>query len=387
MTAEDRVLSTGKLVDDPTQCMSMFSKDARGQRHLRHISLALIIVLSAPLVLAQRPGDSTQPNNEPVTLQALNLLLRRSVGRDMTEGDVAARIDRFGIAFDPTPDVVIRLRANGAHPHLLNAVRRAGARLAALSGATVKVSGQTVADPLIEEVRRNVRDYIDELPDFICQQEVTRYYDNGTGAWDRRDVLLYELTYNRKRESYRPINSIGRPVTRALEESGGAYSTGDFATSLAMLFEAETKAVFTPAGKEKLGAKQTAVYDFRVPVETSKLSIKADDVQPIIAGYSGSVWIDVEKKQILRIEQAADDLPPNFPVTQAETSVDYDNVKLRGLDVEFLLPTNAEFIIADRRRRQYSRNVIYFKFYRKFETDIKVIDEPASTTPPIKPPQ
>jgi hypothetical protein len=29
--------------------------------------------------------------------------------------------------------------------------------------------------------------------------------------------------------------------------------------------------------------------------------------------------------------------------------------------------------------------MIYFKFYRKFETDIKVVDEPS--TPPVKPPE
>lgn len=355
---------------------------------MKYPSLFLTVLLLAACVAsvpAQRLGDSIQLKNEPLTLQDLNLMLRRSVGRDMTEGDIAARIDKLGIAFDPTPEVIGRLRANGAHPHLLNAVRRAAERLSANAGATIKSIGSPQADPLIEEVRRNVRDYVDELPDFICQQEVTRYYDNGTGAWERRDMLVYELTYNRKRESYKPINSVGRPVTKELEESGGAYSTGDFATALAMLFALETKAVFKPAGKEKLGQKQTVIYDFRVPVETSKLSIKSDDVPPIIAGYSGSVWIDSETKQVLRIEQAAEDLPAGFPVTQAETSVDYDMVKLRGLDVEFLLPTHAEFIIADRRRRQYSRNMIYFKFYRKFETDIKVIDEP--TTPPVKPPQ
>ena len=103
---------------------------------------------------------------------------------------------------------------------------------------------------------------------------------------------------------------------------------------------------------------------------------------PIIAGYSGSVWVDADTKNVLRIEQAADDLPPGFPVTQSENSIDYDMVKLRGIDVEFLLPTRAEFIIGDRRKRQFSRNNIYFKFYRKFETDIRVLDDPGPTTPP-----
>jgi len=70
-------------------------------------------------------------------------------------------------------------------------------------------------------------------------------------------------------------------------------------------------------------------------------------------------------------EQAADDLPRDYPGNTSESSTDYDMVKLRGLDLEFLLPVRAEFIIGNRRERKFSRNVIYFKFYRKFETDIK----------------
>ncbi len=353
------------------------------------VTIIAVLILVGICQFAPAPAAAQAiPNaNQPLTLQDLNLLLRRSVGRNMTEGDIAAKIDASGIAFDPTPEALIRLRANGAHAHLVNAVKRAGARLVAATGATVTVSGPSQPDKFLEEVRRNVLDYVDELPDFICQQEITRYFDLGTGAWERTDTLVYELTYNKKRESYKPLNSLGRPVTRPLEQSGGAYSTGDWATALSLLFQPDTKAIFKPAGKEKLGQRQTLIYDFKVPLETSKLQIAAGTAMPIVAGYSGSVWIDAETKNVLRIEQAADDLPPGYPVTQSENSIDYDMVKLRGIDVEFLLPTRAEFIIGDRRKRQFSRNNIYFKFYRKFETDIRVLDDPGPTTPPTKPPQ
>lgn len=351
----------------------------------KYIRRILFLPLAALLVTAAAPAQQQPDTTQPVTLQQLNLLLRRSVGRDTTEGDLAARIDRYGIAFDATPESISRLRANGAHAHLINAVKRAHARMIAASGATVTVTGPTKEDEFLAEVRRNVRDYLEELPDFICHQEITRYIDNGTGAWQRIDTLVYELTYNKKRESYRPINAIGRPATRPLEQSGGAYSTGDWATALAVLFDTDTKAAFTPAGKDRLGQRPTMLYDFTVAAETSKLSISSEGLRSIIAGYSGTLWIDAETRQVLRLEQAADDLPAAFPVTQAENAIDYDMVKLRGIDVEFLLPTHAEFIIADRRRRQYSRNQIYFKFYRKFETDVKVLDEP-ETSPAVKPP-
>jgi hypothetical protein len=345
---------------------------------MRRRRVALLAALFALGWLAVSVWAQAPDPNQPLTLQELHNLLRRSVGRDMTEGDLAARLDRVGIAFDPTPEVIGRLRSAGAHPHLINAVKRAGEKLAA---APVAVTRVEVADPVVEEVRKNVLEYVEGLPDFICQEEITRYVDFGTGAWQRADALSYELTYNRKRESYKPLNTLGRPLTRPLEQSGGAYSTGDFATALAVLFQPDTKASFKPAGKERLGNRNTLIYDFRVPQATSKLQIKAASAPPIIAGYSGSVWIDAETKQVLRIEQAADHLPRDYPVTQSEHSVDYDMVRLRGLDIEVLLPTRAEFIIGDRRQRQYARNLIYFKFYRKFETDIRIVDDP----PPVKP--
>lgn len=344
------------------------------------INIALVFLFGC--LPFETASAQQQLSNQPLTLQELNKLLRQGVGRNMTEADLAVYIERVGIAFDPAPDVVSRLRANGAHQHLINAIKRANEKLVEASGKVVPI-GPQAADPFIAETRTAVRDYLDELPDFICQQVVERYYDfEARGAWDRADTLTYELTYNRKRESYKPINVVGRPVTRPLDQTGGAYSTGDFASGLASLFDPETKAVFKAAGKERLGNRQTRVYDFRILQESSKLQVKAEGAPTIISGYSGTIWIDEETKRVLRIDQAVDDLPKSYPVTHSESSVDYDIVKLRGLDVDFLLPIRAEFIISDRRQKRYFRNLIYFKFYRKFETDIKITDDP---TPPNKP--
>lgn len=331
-----------------------------------------------------------QPNG-PYTLADLNMALRRSVGRDMTQVDLAARIDRVGIAFDPTPEIIIRLRANGAYPHLLNAVRRAGERFNAnavlSSGGTVAAMRVTVADPVIEEVRRNVRDYIESLPDFICQQEITRYVDvDGTGGWTRADVLTYEISYNGKRESYKPLRVNGMMTGVALEKAGGATSTGDFASRLALLFDPESRATFKPAGKERLGTHQALIYDFTVPRAASKNTLQFEPLPAVIFGYSGSVWIDADTKQVLRIELAADDLPPSYAGISAENIIDYDLVKLRGLDIEVLLPIRAEVVLGDRGRRQFARNVNVFKFYRKFETDVKIVDSPEPEKEPEKPP-
>ncbi|HYE73910.1 MAG TPA: hypothetical protein VEF04_11290 [Blastocatellia bacterium] len=363
------------------------------------INFLIVLVITTAVVgssFAQYSRTASQPEqNGPYTLSELNLTLRRSVGRDMTQADLAARIDRLGIAFDPTPEIINRLRTNGAYPLLLNSIRRAGERFAASAilsaGGTVATTNVITADPIIEEVRRNVRDYIEGLPDFICQQEITRYIDrDGTGGWERMDSLTYEITYNGKRETYKPLRVNGYQAGQALEKVGGATSTGDFASRLAMLFDPETRATFKAAGKERLGTHQTLIYDFKVPRATSKNTLQFEPLPAVIFGYSGSVWVDAETKQVLRIELAAEDLPPSYTGISAENIIDYEMVKLRGLDVEVLLPIRAEIVLGDRGRKRYSRNVNVFKFYRKFETDIKLLDdvtpeEPSQETQEVKP--
>ncbi len=346
-----------------------------------------ILLLPAQPVQAQSTVSSVSAN-EPLTLQQLSTLLRRSVGRDTTEGEIAARIDRSGIAFDPKPDVVSRLRAVGAHQHLINAIKRANERLIAAAGEPAVSIRAAAPDPLIEEVRQNVLSYSEDLPDFRCNQEITRYVDlDGSGAWQRYDNLTYEVAYHLRSESYKPINVVGRPVTLPLDQAGGATSSGDFGIRLAQLFSPETKASFKAAGTDKLGTRQVLIYDFGVAQTNSRWQIQEEKLQPIIAGYSGSVWIDAATKKVLRIEMAADNLPRDYPVTQAEGSTDYDLVRLRGLEMEFLLPVRSETVLGDRRQRRSFRNVSYYKFYRKFETDVKLTGDPDPEKPekPEKP--
>ena len=347
--------------------------------------MKIITVVLLLFVIALPSVAQPEASNQPLTLQDVNLLLRRSVGRNMTEGDLAARIQRLGVAFDPTPEIIGRLRFNGAHPHLLNVIKRAGEKFAPASDVIVAIK----ADPFIEEVRRNVKDYVDGLPDFICTQEVERFLDlDGSGAWQRMDALRYELAYNRKKESYKPISSNGMLGPRA-NYGVGASSAGEFASALDNLFDPATEAIFTPAGKEKLGTHQALIYDYHVAKAKSKLDVKIGDDPAFIAAYSGSVWIDADTKQVLRIEQAIEDPPAQYRTFSGDKIIDYELVKLRGTDIEVLLPVKAEVMMLNRAQRSYSRNVIYFKFYRKFETDIKFVtgdeEEKKDEKKPIKP--
>src|SRR5262245_18428883 len=187
-------------------------------------AIVALFICSALLVPAKGQSGS-QAADEPLTLQALNTMLRREVGRNMTEADLTARVERYGIAFDPTPDAVSLIRKNGGRQNLINGVKRAADKFSASAGKVV-ATGPPPPDPFIEENRKVGRDYLATMPDFIRQQDIPRYFDReGSGAWEKADTLVYELTYNCKGESHKPIISVGRRVTRSIEFAGRATST------------------------------------------------------------------------------------------------------------------------------------------------------------------
>jgi hypothetical protein len=354
---------------------------------LRTIILAAFTWISlTTLGFAQysRPAAPPEPTG-PYTVQLINSMLRRNVGRDMTEADLAVRIQRSGIDFVPTPELIGRFRFNGAHPHLLNIIRRAGEKFAPASDKVVFIK----TDPFIEEVRKIVKDYVDGLPDFICTQEVERFVDrDGSGAWERYDSLRYELSYNRKQEVMKPVATNGLLAPPRGDYKGGSRSAGEFASALDDLFNPATEAIFTPAGKEKLGTHQAVIYDYHVTQPKSKMGVQLNDEPTFIPAYSGSVWIDADTKQVLRIEQAIEDPPAQYRTFSGDKIIDYEMIKLRGTEVEVLLPIKAEIMMLNRNPKSYSRNVIYFKFYRKFETDIKfVTSDDAEEKKPEKPPE
>jgi hypothetical protein len=90
----------------------------------------------------------------------------------------------------------------------------------------------------------------------------------------------------------------------------------------------------------------------------------------VVAGYSGSIWIDTESKRALRIESSSEEIPAGFPVTLAESAIEYDWVPIGG--ERYLLPVHAEVLLGWDAQKIYTKNVIVFRDYRRFEAKIKI---------------
>jgi hypothetical protein len=88
--------------------------------------------------------------------------------------------------------------------------------------------------------------------------------------------------------------------------------------------------------------------------------------QYVVPSYKGSVWIDKQTGEALRIEMQAKDMPQAFPEISVETAVDYDTIGLGTAD-KFLLPVQAQALSCWRNSNECQRNVIEFRNYHKFE--------------------
>jgi len=222
---------------------------------------------------------------------------------------------------------------------------------------------------LLDKVRDYAINYTRKLPDFICLEETRRYVDTtGRETWLLVDVLTARLSYFNQKEDYTLVSQNGRLVTDVSYASmGGAFSMGDFGTDMRDIFDPASHARFAWKRWATLRGRRTHVFSYRVPLEFSRYTIAYQDeqkgaVQRIKVAYRGSVFVDEELNTILRIEQEALNIPPSFPILQAEETLDYDFTKIG--DSEFFLPLVSNLKIHS--HAVLTKNVKEFRHYRKF---------------------
>jgi hypothetical protein len=349
-----------------------------------------------------------QENKPPFTKAEILRLLKPVPGVRFEQGDLAGEIAQRGIAFPVDEKTLVELRKAGARSFLIEAIQRAAQnptrpqlqpqpanetpvntarpqlqQRPATEAQTPKEEDRAAARaaalarlPLLEQARYHAAEFVEELPNFIVTQFVTRSVRAPERKdWQVEDKLEVELTYRAKKgEQFKLLRLNGKPTQLSYEQLGGATSSGEFGSILAALFAPQSKAEFKEVKRETFHGRQTVLYDFRVKKAFSRNQITdKSSGRTVTAGYQGSVWIEVETGRVLRVEQSADDIQSGFPITLAESAVEYDWVTIAGK--RYLMPVYAEVIIGRDSERFYSRNVIELRNYQIFDTDLKILPE------------
>ncbi len=309
--------------------------------------------------------------------------------------DVVDALRKRGIDFAVTDGLrdLVRSKA-GNDDEIARAVEEAGRRRQDPVGA--KLPGEAEAEALLEQSRKNTLEAVGEMPDFVVKQQIQRSWAYaGTNNFKNLDRLVVAVSYRTSgEEDYRVLstNGILNPDPRSkqsYEQVGGTSSTGEFVTMLATIFKPESETRFQAVDTDLLRGRNAIVFDFSVARDKAKQTIVSSDPissESTISGIKGRVWIDRRDARVLRIESEATEIPEKFPVRAATRTIDYDWVKIA--DNKYLLPTISDVRLTSRQDKQFyeTRNVIRFKEYQKYGTEVVIRDDDDKPEPEIKKP-
>ena len=113
-----------------------------------------------------------------------------------------------------------------------------------------KLPSAKEAAEVIEKARTSTQAALDEMPDFVVKQVITRSEAYaGTGNWKPLDTVIIAVSYStEKGEQYRVLAVDGAPVESSpgnnYSNLNGSTTSGEFVEDLAKLFRPESKTEF-----------------------------------------------------------------------------------------------------------------------------------------------
>lgn len=223
---------------------------------------------------------------------------------------------------------------------------------------------------LINEVRAASEAYSAGLPDFLVEQVTSRLFSTSpVGSWQEIDVVTASLAYVDGKEDYRDLKIDG-VATNVPPERTGSWSTGVFATTLLDILSPLTAAEFRRRGEDSASGRRALVFDYTVRQPRSHWTIIAPDGQKYNPAYQGGIWVDVDTRRVLRIEQLATSFPSGFPFNRMECNLDYGFARIE--QTTYLLPSGSRNTMCASGSGSCTRNEIRFRNYRKFTADSTV---------------
>ena len=231
---------------------------------------------------------------------------------------------------------------------------------------------------VLARTKARVRQSLEHLPDCTCVENIQRFQKRPgrNEAMEPLDTLRLQILFSGDKELYLA------PGTSQWESHPGTFigrgmiGDGVFALHLKTVFTGG-QADFVYRGENSDFRPGLPHFDFRVPVMSSGYVLSSGSARGV-AGIKGSVWINAEAFDVVRLEMHADDIPPNVPFEEATTIIDYARVRIGSADV--LLPQTAVMATASV-NGQASRNVMEFSDCREFHADSTVRFESAAGKP------
>ena len=356
--------------------------------------LAILLLFSCVAVQAQDP--------KPLTSQEIVSLLYQLQRNPDVRDDLIEQIRKRGIGFALTDGMRSLVATKSGNDALLRRTLEEAERRRVNPTASALPS-ETEGRELLERTRNVTLAAAGAMPDFLVKQIIKRSVAYGnTANWIPQDNLTIAVGYRANQgEEYKLLTVNGMPAGPEVQASSdyskyvpkGASSSGvEYISALADVFKPESKTEFKVVDTDTIQTRRTVVYEYVIKKDNSQLSLSLQDTGArAIVGSRGRVWIDRELDRVLRFEQIATEIPPDFPITAASSLIDYDWVSIN--EHKYLLPSHSEILLTTVNPKfvLQSRNDVRFRSYQKFGAELKVVDEVGEDddppAKPVKPPQ
>lgn len=334
----------------------------------------LVILLLSTFVFAQE-----KPLTQVEYVKMLYSLQKNPAGKT----DIIDALRKRGIAFVLTDGLRGLTRSkSGNDEELRRSLEEADRRRQNPTWARLPSAKEST--DLLEKTRKNTLEAVGEMPDFVVKQQIQRSAAYaGTGNFRNLDNLVVAVSYRASgEENYKVLSVNGalqdNPQTKqSYEEVGGTSSTGEFVTMLATIFKPESGAQFELIDTDVIRTRKSIVFNFSVERDKARQSIVAlgDVNDSTITGMKGRIWIDRDDARVLRVDSEATEIPETFPIRTAKRTIDYDWTQIA--DEKYLLPSlsDVRLTFRDKSRVFETRNLIRFKNYQKYGTDVRIVEE------------
>ena len=344
------------------------------------------------------PQPTELQQGPPLTNQEFVTLLYQLPKHPAERDKLVDEIRKRGIGFPVTQGLLSLTATKSGNDALLRHTLEEADRRR-VNPAVASLPPTTEGIELLERTRKATLGASDAMPDYLVKQMITRSRAFGaTNNWQVQDRLSIAVSYRQSLgEQYKLLSVNGmQPSAEEREGSsygdklGGTTSSGEYVSMLSQLFKPETRTDFNMVDTDTLRGRRTIVYEYVVKKEFSRQILKFQEninSAPVetIVGYRGRIWVDRETSRVLRLESISVEIPPDFPITAATSIIDYDLVTIN--EVAHLLPSRAVIELADHlgSQREQTRNDILFRGYRKFGTEVKIVDIDEKDFPVDKP--
>lgn len=354
---------------------------------MKHIVFTIFtLVLLLPATAQERPLTQAEYVKMLYALEAT----------PSKRAQVIDALRKRGIDFVVNDGLRSLTRSKGANNEdLKRALEEAERRRQNPMGAQLPASGEL--SRLLETTTKNTLEAVDEMPDFVVKQQIQRSAAYaGTGNFRSLDNLVVAVSYRSTGEENYKLLSVNGALQNSpqakdnYQEVGGTSSTGEFVTMLATIFKPESRSAFQAVELDLIRGRRTIVYEFSVDKDRAKQLITSVGASTLstITGMKGRIWVDREDARVLKVESEATDIPAGFPVRTARRLIDYDWVKIE--DTRYLLPlvSDVRLTMSEANKVYETRNLIRFKNYQKYGSEVRILDEDIKPEPeptPIKP--